>query len=279
MIKQAFLNADGAAYAVVDGVWGVIAPDWNSLSEAQKTVLFSSVNGTPTTSQMLNIGKFRILVCDDTGTGHVCTLSGLPSAQVVKPCGLLSTRGYSIIHSMSATANVPAVSASIKIAITNDLETYFAYDFRFNVWRSVDVNDAADFLEHGMDCNKLATLTEAQIGIINARNRIAFAYLLDSRDISQFPSLDKLTVNVDITEVWERATHPTDFTYRYPSEDMLQVSLLTDGSYKINYYAGDASEKGVDTVIEPDDTQLNVAAVTTTGTTEISYVEGYTEGD
>lgn len=96
-------------------------------------------------------------------------------------------------------------------------------------WVDVDITDDLAVQNLAMTITEFNALTTEWNNLIT-NNTVRFGYLLKtSSDL-----VDELTVQVDMQGEWGMSIPGTDYTYAYNNEG-LKVSLLTDGSYKINY--------------------------------------------
>ena len=49
------------------------------------------------------------------------------------------------------------------------------------------------------------------------------------------PSIDKLSVTVDMRGAWSKAINGTDYYYGYTGNSTLKFNILSDGDFKFNY--------------------------------------------
>lgn len=224
-----------------NGTFQQLAPDWNALSDAEKAALFTATNGeVPTISDLKTIGKFRVLTYAEDNDLQTCTVSAVPNDQLMLPQKLINLSAYEALHSISVTSSTTTANSSVKVAFTKDLTNYIAYNKQTASWDSVDVTDANTFSARAMDASDVANIPEVKLQELGMKG-FALAYLLSETNVADDCAVTALTIVVDKKAPWNKAIYGTDVTYGYPNIDVLEVKLLTNGSYKINYNAGEAS--------------------------------------
>lgn len=209
--------------------WKKLADSYSSLTDAQKQKLFDSTNYLHATqAQLQSLGKVKILVNDDYGTKHKIKMTAVPNDQTVVPKKLISTKSIENIDSITILSTV-GNNTVLKIAVTKDLSKY--YSFNGTDW--VEVSDIKNDGNTPTEINSISS--ENWDKFINGANGIAFEYFLSITDETDKLNTDKLSMQVDMKGTWQSALKGTDFNYGYSANDQLKVTLLTDGSYKINY--------------------------------------------
>lgn len=224
-----------------NGTFQQLAPDWNALSDEEKVALFTATNGeTPTIDELKTIGKFKILTYSEYNNLVECTVSAVPKDQLVLPKKLINLGGYEVVHSIAVTSATTTSNSSVKVAFTKDLTTYIAYNKETATWQNVDTTDVNTFLAGAMAASEVANIPEAKIAELGMKG-FAIAYALAEANVADNCAVTALTIVVDKKAPWNKAVYGTDATYCYPNSDVLEVKLLTNGSYKINYNAGEAN--------------------------------------
>ena len=118
--------------------------------------------------------------------------------------------------------------------VTPDLVKYYTY--KNNSWQEVDITSVSGALTNGITSSELAAIdADAWASLINGGYQIGFAYALSMANSSETCNVDIITLTVDLKGVWKKALYGTDVTYGYNSNTNLNVKLLANGSYKINY--------------------------------------------
>ena len=241
IINQVYLSTTGAVYGMSNGTFQQLATDWNALSNEEKVALFTATNGeTPTIDELKTIGKFKILTYSEYNNLVECTVSAVPKDQLVLPKKLINLGGYEVVHSIAVTSATTTSNSSAKVAFTKDLTTYIAYNKETATWQNVDATDVNTFSAGAMDASEVANIPEAKIAELGMKG-FAIAYALSETNVADNCAVTALTIVADKKAPWNKAVYGTDATYSYPNSDVLEVKLLTDGSYKINYNAGEAN--------------------------------------
>lgn len=241
IINQVYLSTAGAVYGMSNGTFQQLAPDWNALSDKEKVALFTATNGeTPTIDELKTIGKFKILTYSEYNNLVECTVSAVPKDQLVLPKKLINLGGYEVVHSIAVTSATTTSNSSVKVAFTKDLTTYIAYNKETATWQNVDVTDVNTFSTNAMDASEVANIPEAKIAELGMKG-FAIAYALAETNVADNCAATALTIVADKKAPWNKAVYGTDATYGYPNSDVLEVKLLTNGSFKINYNAGKAN--------------------------------------
>ena len=241
IINQVYLSTTGAVYGMSNGTFQQLATDWNALSNEEKVALFTATNGeTPTVDELKTIGKFKILTYSEYNNLVECTVSAVPKDQLVLPKKLINLGGYEVVHSIAVTSATTTSNSSAKVAFTKDLTTYIAYNKETATWQNVDATDVNTFSAGAKDASEVANIPEAKIAELGMKG-FAIAYALSETNVADNCAVTALTIVADKKAPWNKAVYGTDATYSYPNSDVLEVKLLTDGSYKINYNAGEAN--------------------------------------
>lgn len=119
-----------------------------------------------------------------------------------------------------------------KLAVTLDLKTY--YKFNGVSWEVINIDIDQDNM---MDIETVTSINRNQWDLLTKgiASGIAFAYYLDISGIGDTVKIDKTSLVVDMKGEWNSAIKGSDFKYGYPANDILKVTLLNSGDYKINY--------------------------------------------
>lgn len=225
-----------------DSTFTKLADDWTALTDSEKVALFTATDGeVPTVDELKTIGtKFKVLTYAEGNDLQTCTVSAVPKDQIILPNKLINLNAYETVHSISMTSTVTSDTASVKVAFTKDLKSYIVYDKATATWISADVSSVENFASSGMDISEVAGIPEAKVNELGM-DGFAVALLMTKTNVSDDCTVSALTINVDKKAPWNKAVYGTDFTYGYPNSDVLEVKLLTSGSFKVNYNAGEPS--------------------------------------
>ena len=211
-----------------------LADSYDTLTTLEKKNLFLETNYLkPNISDLSALGNIVCLTYSDSNSA-VFNIVGVPADQLVIPTSLISISTFEGINSVSITNNV-SNGGSVNIVVTTDMVTYYTYDFTNTKWITVNLNKA-DIKSSGLTLTSIGQITRnGWDKLTSSTSAIGFAYLLSKNNESDNVDIDKLTLNVDMKGSWNHAIYGTDVTYGYPLNNELKVTLLTNGSYKINY--------------------------------------------
>lgn len=217
-----------------------IADNWDTLPTEQKQAAFDKVSvdaPMPSIEELRKISPFRIVrYCDNVDFLLGTTLTAIPKTQLVMPEGLLSITNYENINRVTI-ANTISGKGNCKMAVTVDNKTFQIYDKLKRQWEPITSMTADNLLAKGMSITDIEGLTKTEWGVITNNCKadgLGFAYALDITDSTDACKIDTLTMNVDMRGTWQGATLNTDYSYTY-NNTLLTVTILQDGSYKINY--------------------------------------------
>ena len=211
-----------------------LADSYDTLTTLEKKNLFLGTNYLkPSISDLSALGNMVCLTYSDSNSA-VFNIVGVPVDQLVVPTSLINISTFEGINSVSITNNVSS-GGSVNIVVTTDMVTYYTYDFTNTKWITVNLNKA-DIKSSGLTLTSIGQITRSEWDkLTSSTSAIGFAYLLSKNNESDNVDIDKLTLNVDMKGSWNHAIYGTDVTYGYPLNNELKVTLLTNGSYKINY--------------------------------------------
>ena len=215
-------------------VFKKLADSYTSLTMAEKKNLFIGSNYLkPTISELQGLGEFTCLSYSDSNSA-VFNIVGVPVDQLVVPTSLINISTFERINSVVIANNVSS-GGNVNIVVTTDMKTYYTYDFTTEKWVAVNLNKS-DVKSSGLTLTAIGQITrDIWYELTINTSTIGFAYLLSKNNESDNVDIDKLTLNVDMKGSWNHAIYGADVTYGYPLNNELKVTLLTDGSYKINY--------------------------------------------
>lgn len=218
-----------------------LADNWDALTNAEKIALFQSVDGEATIADLQSLGQpFKILTYSEDSDQPSCTVNAAPFDQVVVPTTLIDCSGYDAINSVAVTNTVSSTS-SIRIAVTNDKNTYYVYDTTDTKWVEVDKTTDA-VLINGMTADEVAAVpADGWLTIFSAKKAIGFAVAFSMGAATDDCAIADLTLNVDKKGPWESQVQGAVYDYSYTNNATLQVKLYKDGTYKINYNPGSAA--------------------------------------
>lgn len=207
--------------------WTKLADNWESLTDDEKVALFQNVTtDIPSITDLQAMGKVKIVSLTENKSIAEIILTGVPKRTVVIPKDIFSVDSFATINSMTLNCNLSG-AGQVGVAVTKDLETYYIFD---NEWKVIDVNNDAF-----MTPTQLSALTSAEWKtLLGDDTTLGIAYSLELSDTTDKADIDSLTLNVDMKGTWTKAIYGDEYTYEY-SNKSLQVDILKDGTYKVNY--------------------------------------------
>ncbi|WP_110955225.1 LamG domain-containing protein [Anaerosinus massiliensis] len=129
-------------------------------------------------------------------------------------------------------------SSNIRFMVTTDLQHYKVFNFSTNSWE--DIENFDELKTVGISYDKMSSIQRDKWDELTVGNfkGIGFAFLLGEELYESTAAIDSLSMQVDMKGSWDKAIHGTDYIYGYPRNNLLRVTLKTDGDYKINYSEG-----------------------------------------
>lgn len=232
VIKTSIYVKNNTAYGVViSDTFSILSTNWSGLTDSEKWALFNSTTGEATASDLASLGNFTIYSYSTENEVPDYTLVYLPLPQLILPKGTISLTGFEltkvdIVHSLSG-------NATIKLAITTDLETYYTYNETAGVFErlSGDIS-AALLLQEGIDITSISSIPAETWGDTAS---IGFAYVLSQTTGEESCCTDELVLSVNGNGSWKKAVHGRDYDYEYSGNSTATFSVLTTGDYKINF--------------------------------------------
>lgn len=234
-----FLKDDYSCHAYVDDVLIKISDDWRTVSSVDKKAAFLSAgNNIPPGLVLDPLGKYKVLAFspDPSMTKPSCSVSVVPQKRLLKPKGLISLGSFEGIDKVTLSGSFTG-TGTCKLLVTSDLLNYKTWNG--SQWQAVDPDDLAAVVANGISPVALTDITRQQWDLLTVgKTGIGFAYLPIIEAVTDTCAIDKIDLQVDMKGSWDRAIHGTDFIYGYPRNNVLRVTLKTNGDYKINYSEG-----------------------------------------
>ena len=213
-----------------------IADDFTALSDTEKEALFNNYEQA-SPSELYNLGKFKIAVEseDETDAVDKVQLTAVPNDILCLPRELFGD-SFDKINNVTV-ADTTQKNSKIVYFITKDLKDYYTfYDSKFVRLGDMDVETV---LKEGIDGSSLGAITPTQWATFyNSKNDIdgiGIGFAISQTNSAQVPSIDKLSVTVDIRGAWSKAINGTDYSYGYTGNSTLKFNILSDGDFKFNY--------------------------------------------
>jgi hypothetical protein len=180
-----------------------------------------------------NVGIYNYTT-EEGVTNKNITIEYIPEPQLILPTGNIDISSVENIDSIALTANNTG-SSDLKIIISID-EGVTYKTFNGSIWETVDHTNLTDVKSNGMTITELNALSSVQImSLIGTSNKIRFGYYMEITDPSETCETDELSITFDMNGEWKKATHKTDYHYKYLNNTTLQIELFSNGDFKINY--------------------------------------------
>lgn len=223
---------------------------WAELVGDVTLISFTNSSHTPVVDVTVPQYKPIYLLEEKDGSlvvkGQSATASAMSLIRTANPNGQL------ILQKVDYTLHAPTIPEVIKQMTLTGLQVGTATSGRrlmFSVdkgtlWYSWVDGQWKTFIDPSKELVKTNGMT---IEEINARSEeewfivfggkprhLRFAYYLEMDLFNHRLEVDEIELEMDITGSWRKAKS-ADYTYGYPDDDVLQVKLLKNGAYKINY--------------------------------------------
>lgn len=225
-------SSDGKYYTVVSGVLSEIAGAIDSTVITNQGV----ASATLTEAMQAQLGDvWKLITSESVEINGVLT----PDDQIALPLELTGASAWSMINSVSITANLSGAGAA-RVAVTRDLTDYVVFDG--TAWISIggltaDTAGAEKLIAQGMTVAAASTLSAAQWSQLwpaGVPDRLAFAYALHIADVAtDNAEITDNVLSVNEVSAWKLQT-PTEVEIRWYA-DSVSFKTLTAGDYKLAY--------------------------------------------
>lgn len=226
-----YLSGTDNLYGNSSGSLNLLTSTYSSLTVAQKEAILSDETNSSETilpsSVLASISPFRILETGATAR-QLYKLYGQLNPVVITPTDLISTSNFDSITSINVTSSV--THGNIKFAITTDLTNYYRYDFTQQDWVT-----CSDVAENGMSLLEINSLSSVELSALDLTGGIGFKQAFISTDTDASVSVSDISAVLSLNGVWKSAINGTDYEIRYPSKTSIEVKLLTNGDFIVNY--------------------------------------------
>lgn len=167
--------------------------------------------------------KFEVLAWNEKERDNQFIVDATPYNQLGIPTGDKKLPTIEYIKSLFVQVNSEIVKIIFSIDGGNTWLTYIN-----DTWENIQCTQYAVEVG-GMTKEILEAIRQEKWQELSIQ-RIRFAYLL-----SDNVEVDRIDLTVDMKGSWEGAINGTDYSYRYPHNESLQVDIKKNGDYKINY--------------------------------------------
>lgn len=229
-----YLKEDDSCYEIKNGVATQVSNNWNGLSDQDKKKIFLSAQQELAPAiELQDLGKFKVLTYLESDIQPRYVLKAIPKDHLIVPKELISLDNIEGVDKVTVKVNLSG-QGTCKVIVTTNLETF--QTLKDGVWVEIDHTDITAIAADGINAAQLSAITRIEWdALASGKGGIGFAYLPSIEDITDVCEIDKLELTVDMKGSWRKALHGTDYDYEYPTNNLLSVTLLTNGDYKINY--------------------------------------------
>lgn len=265
----------GDIYGIYHGKWQRIHSwnEWLILTPLNKQNIFYEVGDKiPTGEELTAFAPFSMLSYSLEERQQAFDINFIPKNQLVIMKDFFNISRFNRI--LNIKINVEEVEGLIYIALANGTTTSEDYKI-FYTFKHLDENSNIinkwipvlkvkdkdyhfideNFMEkeYTNDINILGDLTSyklAQLDTVEldpllnaasninpcgATNELSFAFLfVPKRENAQLKIYD-INLHTDIKGIWESTQLGVDYTYTYPDETSIEITIKNPGKYKINY--------------------------------------------
>lgn len=170
---------------------------------------------------------FNILCYSKDELNTAVQIKHVPEPQLIVPIGDIDLSAYSTIKKVTLTAT--GSTGQVRLALSFDKgNTWKTYS---DGWQDIAFTTDA-LMTNGITPETLSAIAAKQWAAVKT-NTLRVAYCLHKTVITDDIAVDSLSITGD-TASWVLAGDD-DYTYNYPDTKTIQVKLLADGSFKINY--------------------------------------------
>lgn len=174
------------------------------------------------------------LLCwtDQESMDFSLNMKAIPQDQLVLPISDINIRSIDNIDSFTLNVTTAGQGGAVTTAVSFDKGATW-YTRSLGEWAEIDLENLK------IDGMIPATLTalsfEEWTELRGISDTIRFAYHLSLENMSDTLAVNDLISHMDMKGTWKKAIHGTHYDYEYPNNDLLLVTIYTDGDYKINY--------------------------------------------
>jgi hypothetical protein len=165
-------------------------------------------------------------------------MTAVPPPKLMKANGDILLGSMTSLDSVNLTANV-AGNGAIRAIVSFDKGTNWkAWDESLATpsWITVDSTNLTEVKSKGMTTTNINSRTKADWDLLfSGSATMRFGYYMEILSSTDNASADAISITADFKGAWQSGIHGTDYTYGYPSNDILRINILGDGDYKINY--------------------------------------------
>jgi hypothetical protein len=210
----------------------LVANEYTQLTNTEKANLLANADDAlPTAAEIESLGEFKIVT---TYPYSSLTLKAIPNDKLVLPKELFGSN-FENIDSITIT-QTELINGKIRYIVTGDLNKYYTWDSTNHEFIKITPVSASNVVLNGMTAAQMATIPSTEwVKVKDPINGLGIGFALSIDSTTDKAEIDNMSMQVDMKGKWKRAVHSTDYDYAYTSNNLLIVTLNTNGTYKINY--------------------------------------------
>lgn len=216
---------------------------WTIVSETQPTSQEFSEKGMSNLNFMKDIDLTElgdnpeiVMYTNDKDVQSVSTnIKYIPKPQIVRAIGDIDLSNVFNITSFESVVQVSGTGRVLYVVSADSGATWHTFDGTDFVPISALTEDVVGV--NGFDGSTLSSIPSVKWdSFVEDTKTIRFAYYLELKAEGDTALVDELVLKYQNQGYWESVVHGTDYSYLYPSNEMLRVKLYKSGDFKINYF-------------------------------------------
>lgn len=175
---------------------------------------------------------------DQTATPpNAFVATAVPNPKLILPTSDIRTQRFTTMTSVSLTSTATG-GGVIRLIASNDKGLTWK-TWNGTSWVNIDITNLATVKANGMTPSTLNAITSAQwlqlVGSGSFITPLRFGYYLEMTASTDTALTDLITVTASMQGTWGVAVPGTDYKYSYLGTQTLQIKILSNGDFKVNY--------------------------------------------
>lgn len=232
--QTAFLIlANNKIYKINSGVWedtGLVEPISDENFQLHGMGNLSGIDSEKLS--LLGVTKPKVLMWTPVSSNYTLQITNLPPDCFILPVEDIKLTGVTNIDSffLNSTGEVKVIVSTTKG------DGWQTWHNPSNDWAYVECSKEA-VRDNGMTAEFFNSLTsEHWQKLMHLGDYIRFAFYFSIPTTSDTAKITLLSGQFDMSGRWGMAIPGTDYSYDYPTNQIMRINILKNGSYKINYF-------------------------------------------